>query len=294
MRIADRGSAFLHLTRGHIIAIACLACLTFGWLMTGRHMLWPVVFCAVDWFIVNFVNRVVDLAEDERNGIAATDLVRRNGRRYEIGCWALMFASLGIGHLLAPEVTAWRIAFSVIGVLYNYRWIPTGRRWTRFKEMYFAKNFMSAVLFLISTIAYPAVLGGAQPSPAWLAVIIGFYLPLEITYEIIYDLRDVVGDAAEGVPTYPVVHGVAASHAIIYALLFASAGALIAGAVAGVIGLAEIVLIGGVIQQAVYFHTRIRQSPTAARCIFVTWLGAAQIASYHVWIFVGLPTHWPA
>ncbi|MBI5608999.1 MAG: UbiA family prenyltransferase [Deltaproteobacteria bacterium] len=284
---------FLHLTRFHIIAIAVLACLTFGWLMTGQHLWLPLVFCAVDWFIVNFANRVVDLAEDERNGIAGTELVARHGRLYEAICWALMVLSLLVGHWLAPAATPWRIAFSIIGVLYNYRWIPMPGRRTRFKEMYFFKNFMSAVLFLISTIAYPLVIGGASPSAAWLVAIVGFFLPLEITYEIIYDLRDVAGDQQENVPTYPVVHGVAASHTIIYVLLAASALALVAGGVAGVLKMKELGLIGGVLQQFLYFQFKLRDEPTAARCILVTYLGAAQIASYHVWIAAGLPTEWP-
>lgn len=285
--------SFLHLTRFHIIAIAMLACLTFGWLMTGQQLWLPLLFCAVDWFIVNFANRVVDLAEDERNGIVGTELVARHGRLYEVVCWTLMVASLVVGHLVVPALTPWRMAFSVIGVLYNYRWIPWRGKKTRFKELYFLKNFMSGVLFLLSTIAYPMVIGGAHPTLPWLAAIIGFFLPLEITYEIIYDLRDVPGDQQEGVPTYPVVHGVEVSHRIIYALLGASALSLVAGGLVGVLHLKELALLGGVIQQLLYFHLYLRKEATAARCIFVTYLGAAQIASYHVWIWAGLPTEWP-
>ncbi len=281
---------FLHLTRFHIIAIATLAALTFGWLMTGRHLWLAMVFCAIDWFVVNLVNRVVDLAEDRANGIVGTDLVARSGSWFTWGCHGLLIASLVLGHFVYPDLTPWRLAFSVIGLAYNYKLIPWFGGMTRFKEMYFAKNFASAVLFLISTIAYPAVLGGAHPSLAWLAVVIGFFLPLEITYEIIYDLRDVKGDAALNVPTFPVVHGEPASHRIIEALIGLSALALIVGGVTRVIGLKELALLGGPIQQMWYFRTRIRHEATAARCVLLTYLGAAQIASYHVWIFAGLPT----
>ena len=54
-------------------------------------------------------------------------------------------------------------------------------------------------------------------------MLIGFFLPLEITYEILYDLRDVNGDRALEVPTFPVVHGVAWSHRAIDLLLVLSA-----------------------------------------------------------------------
>ena len=280
----------MHVTRMHIIAIACLAALTFGWLMTGQRLWSAVVFCAIDWFIVNFVNRAVDLAEDRVNGIAGTDMVGRHQRLIEAGCLALMLVSLLLGHLVAPVLTPWRVAFSAIGLAYNYRLIPTHSGRTRFKEMYFSKNFSSGVLFLLSTIAYPAILGAAHVTPGYLAVLVGFFLPLEITYEIIYDLRDIDGDAALNVPTFPVVHGAATSHRMIDGLLLLSAASLILGAALGTIGLKEFVLIGGVIQQTLYFHLRLKQGCTPERCIFVTWLGAAQIASYHVWILAGLPT----
>lgn len=278
-----------HVTRIHIIAIACLAALTFGWLMTGQRLWAAVLFCAIDWFIVNFVNRAVDLAEDRANGIAGTDLVGRNQRAIEAGCLGLMLGSLLLGHLVAPELTWWRVAFSVIGLAYNYRMIPWPGGLTRFKEMYFCKNFSSGGLFLLSTIAYPAVLGHAQVSVAYLWVLVCFFLPLEITYEIIYDLRDITGDAALRIPTFPVVHGVPTSKRMVYGLLALSAASLCIGAIGGVIGLKEFVLIGGVIQQAIYFQSRIVQEATPERCIFVTWLGASQILSYHVWILAGLP-----
>jgi 4-hydroxybenzoate polyprenyltransferase len=284
---------FFHLTRFHIIAIATLAALTFGWLMTGQRLWSAMVFCAIDWFVVNLVNRVVDLAEDRENGIVGTDLVARHAWLFTYGCHGLLVASLLLGHVVAPGLTPWRVAFAFIGLAYNYKLIPWPGGFTRFKEMYFLKNFSSAVLFLISTIAYPMVLGGAHPTLAWLAVIVAFYLPLEITYEIIYDLRDVKGDAALHVPTFPVVHGVPVSHRLIEGLIALSALALVVGGVTRVLGLKELALIGGPIQQAWYFRTRIRHEATAPRCIFLTYLGAAQIASYHLWILAGLPTELP-
>jgi hypothetical protein len=95
------------------------------------------------------------------------------------------------------------------------------------------------------------------------------------------------------VPTFPVVHGVPVSHRLIEGLIALSALALVVGGVTRVLGLKELALIGGPIQQAWYFRTRIRHEATAPRCIFLTYLGAAQIASYHLWILAGLPTQLP-
>jgi 4-hydroxybenzoate polyprenyltransferase len=192
-------------------------------------------------------------------------------------------------HLFVPALTPWRVAFHAIGLAYNYKLIPTAKGRTRFKETYFFKNFSSAVLFLLSTMAYPLAVSGVHVEPLYLALLVGFFLPLEITYEIFYDLRDVKGDVEGNVPTFPVVHGVAASHTIIWGLLGLSSLSIALGAVLGQFHLKEVVLLGGVIQQAAYFQLALSKEATPARCIFITWLGAAQILSYQLWIAVGLP-----
>ena len=123
-------SAFAQVSRLHIIAIASLACLTFGWLMTGEHLWLPPLVCAIDWFIVNLVNRVVDLAEDRANGIVGTDFIGRHGKLLEVGCLALLVGSVAGMHFLAPAMLGVRIVFHAIGLAYNYKLIPAPKgRW---------------------------------------------------------------------------------------------------------------------------------------------------------------------
>ena len=43
--------------RWHIVAIATMAVFTFGWLFTGRYLWLLTLTCALDWYIVNLVNR---------------------------------------------------------------------------------------------------------------------------------------------------------------------------------------------------------------------------------------------
>ena len=45
----------------------------------------------------------------------------------------------------------------------------------------------------------------------------------------------------------------------------------------------------GVVQQALFFELRVKKQVTARDCIFLTYLGAAQVLSYNVWIWLGLP-----
>ena len=57
---------FASVSRLHIVAIAALGTFTFGWLFTGRHLPQLAAITAFDWFLVNLLNRVVDLPEDRQ------------------------------------------------------------------------------------------------------------------------------------------------------------------------------------------------------------------------------------
>src|SRR5690349_24400158 len=80
--------------RLHIVAIAALGCFTFGWLFTGHYPWVVTVACALDWFLVNLLNRVVDLREDEANAIAGTDFVARHKRAIVYVGFSLLGLSL--------------------------------------------------------------------------------------------------------------------------------------------------------------------------------------------------------
>ena len=150
------------ISRFHIICIASVTSLTFGWLLTGRELGWAPAICALDWFLVNLMNRIADLREDRLNGIAGTDFVDRHARGLTIFSIVLGLGSFPLLHLVAPELTVWRVLFQLIGVAYNYKVLPSPRGLTRFKETYFFKNSSSAVLFLLSTLIYPAALAAYE------------------------------------------------------------------------------------------------------------------------------------
>ena len=291
-----------HISRFHIICIASATSLTFGWLLTGRDLWLAPAVCALDWFLVNLMNRIADLTEDRVNAVVGTDFIDRNARVLTVASVLLLLGSFPAVWLIAPALTLPRLAFQVIGLAYNYRILPSPSGLTRFKETYLFKNSSSAVLFLLSCIVYPLALAGAPFNAAralWLAA---FFFPLELTYEVIYDLRDIEGDRLGKVPTFPVVHGEAGAYRIIEGLLTASAAALVVGYAVGALRFRELVLIAGVAQQALFFHFKVKR-PAASRpmgplllptltqrdCVFLTYLGASQVAAYNLWVWAGLP-----
>ncbi len=285
---------WLQLFRAHILSIVYFSTLTYGFIFSERiDLLLPLV-AVWDWFFVNFTNKATDVAEDLRNHIPGAAMMSSHGRTVEAVNGALIAGGLFAGFFVYPEILPFRVLFTVIGLAYNYRIVPTlklGR--TRLKEMYFFKNFGSSMLFTLSVFIYPLfALGVADSYPLQsLVLAVLFFIPLELTYEILYDLRDIDGDRAEGVPTYPVVHGRDRALHIIYALIALSALSPIIGALTGLLRLREWIVVFGCAQQVVviYWLTRRGRRPSQRDTELATYLGAAQLLSYNLWVAVGLP-----
>lgn len=302
--VASAGSfaVWLQLFRPHILSIVYASTLTYGWIFSERWDLLVPLIAVWDWFFVNFTNKATDVAEDLKNRIPGAEAMAMHRRLVEGLNAGLIAAGLVAGLFLHPELLPFRILFTLIGLAYNYRIVAglgrdAGCRLrlvrTRLKEMYFWKNFGSSMLFTLSVFIYPLYgLGveGDYPLTRLLFAIL-FFIPLELTYEILYDLRDEEGDRAEGVPTYPVVHGRARALQITYGLIALSACSPVIGAATGVLRLREWVVVAGCVQQAVVIHllTRRGRRPSQRDTELATYLGAAQLLSYNLWVAAGLP-----
>ncbi len=285
----------LSIARYHILLIAMAAQIVFGWLMTGhyRWALAPVV--GLDWFLINLLNRATDIEEDLRNGIPGTDRVARRKKLLTWGCFGLMAASFLATHAIWPALTPFRAAVQLIGLGYNYRIVPTFHGLSRFKEIYFLKNFGSAVIFVLTCFVYPIAVDASARALSWAAIatLAAFFVAFEITYEILYDLRDIEGDAALHVPTYPVVHGAERSRQIIDGLLIVSLLVLAGGLLSGVLGVREGLMMAAPVSQFLFYRPRYRRGLTSRDCIVLTHLGTAQLMIYLVgtslWARAGLP-----
>jgi 4-hydroxybenzoate polyprenyltransferase len=278
--------------RLHIVAIAALGTFTFGWLFTGHYPWLLAGVTAFDWFLVNLLNRVVDLAEDEQNAIVGTDFVRAHRRAIlALGVTALLLSFVAV-HLVAPEITLLRVGAHALGVAYNWPLYPGARR---IKQLYFWKNTASATGFMLTVFGYPlawaAHHGGLAPAIHASTILFAgiYFFTFELSYEVIYDLRDAPGDAREGVRTYPVVHGERGASRIIDALLAVSVASLVVGyATSSVPWRLAIMSVAPVIQLALYKRA-LRRGITSADCVNLTWLGAGLLFVYHLWILAGLP-----
>lgn len=278
--------------RWHIVAIAAFGLLTFGWIFSGGlYLWWLAAVCALDWFLVNLLNRVVDLPEDFVNKIPATDWVSRHRKPILWGGFGLLVGSLVVVGFLVPALLPWRLAYHALGLAYNWPLLP-GKR--RIKTLYFWKNTASATGFMLTVFGYPlSVVGLLAADVTWLGVaLLGlFFFLFELSYEVIYDLRDAKGDAAAHVQTYPVVHGEAGALKIIGGLLAGSLLALLGGYALGAVPWKGAIMgVAPVLQWGFVRWKRLQNTPiSSADCIGLTWTGAGLLATYHVWEWLGLP-----
>jgi 4-hydroxybenzoate polyprenyltransferase len=294
--LTSRLATLASVSRIHIVAIAAMGTLTFGWLLTGQYLWLVTSVCALDWFVVNLLNRVVDLPEDTANAIPGVAFVSRHRRGVLVTGVGLLGVSLIVTSVIFPWLTLVRVSYHLLGYAYNWPIIPGSRR---LKERYFVKNSASALGFLLTLFGYPMATlaqecGVDLPSQGiglmGLGVAVGYFFPLELSYEIIYDLRDEPGDRSAGIATFPVVHGPQFAGRLVIALCAVSfvilAGAYMLGLVPwrlAVMGAAPVV-------QVVWFwRLRRKGRVTTGDCITITWVGVILLAGYHVWELCGLP-----
>lgn len=286
---------FLSISRFHIVAIAAMGTFTFGWLFLGQYPWLLSLVCALDWFLVNLLNRVVDLPEDRANQIDGTGFSERHRAVLQWSGLSALLLSLPVVYLLFPEITGFRLTYHCLGLAYNWPLLP-GRR--RIKEMYLWKNTASAAGFLLTLFCYPlAVLwskGNGWNFPAGItmatvAFTAVFFFLFEISYEIIYDLRDKEGDRLAGVHTYPVVHGERVAVHIVDALLVASLAVLTAGYLSGNVPWRIFIMAAAPLAQIFLYKFWLRRGITSQDCINLTWLGAGMLFTYHLWYLAGLP-----
>lgn len=284
----------LSVLRVHIVAVAVMACAGFGWIFSGERA-WAVAgICAVDWFVVNLVNRVTDIDEDRANQVVDADALARQRRLWIGVAIGALVVSLPAGHLIEPRLWPLRVAFHALGLAYNF---PILGSLGRVKSWFFLKNVASATGFLLTVIGYPLAVATAPERASelmlsWegIALVALFFFAFEISYEIIYDFRDIRGDRLVGARTLPTVLGESRSGRITALLIAASSLPLLGGFAFGVLPWHVVVLATGPLVQLALFWRAYRAERIDSRfCIRLTWLGAGLFGAYHLWPVIGLP-----
>jgi 4-hydroxybenzoate polyprenyltransferase len=268
---------------------------TFGWLFTGDYPWLLTAVCALDWYIVNILNKAVDLKEDTVNKITGTEFVGRYRKKLIRIIITVLVISIVVIHVLNPFITVLRITCHSLGFLYNWPLLP-GR--LRLKQLYFWKNTTSAIGFLITILGYPlaTLINHHQsihfpPGISWTTVFFSslFLFLFILSNEIIYDMRDIQGDKIAGLRTYPVVHGKKLASCIIVGLIVASIVVLSIGFYFHFLPWRVFILVSAPILQIFFFKRALRSDITTKYCTGMTWIGVAMFILYHIWVIADLP-----
>jgi len=279
------------IARLHIVAIGALGTFTFSWALCGVRDPLLALLSACDWFVVNLLNRVVDVVEDRETGIVGADVVARNARATLATGLALLALSLVASFVWAPQTVPVRLAFHLLGAAYNWRVLP-GRR--RIKELAFWKNAASATGFLLTCFALPLVTHPLRVDVAAVVVAAVFFFFFELSYEVLYDLRDLEGDRTAGVKSWPALYGEKTGATIaVVQMATATAVAVVGFAVSvlpwhlAIMGAAPLLQLALVGRRLPLFGRPGRV--TSSLCIGATWAGCALLGLYHLWEIFSLP-----
>ena len=167
--------------------------------------LYAIGFCIT--FSVYNLNRKSDDAEDKINHVTRYTFTKR----YERPLLVLSVAAYG-----AALVLAWGYGWAAVlitafpliaGLLYSFPVLPETSRYRRLKDIPLGKNLTISSAWAVPHALLPAVLAGSEFSEMAVATSV-FFFGLVFINTVIFDMRDVGGDAAAGVRTVPVILGI--------------------------------------------------------------------------------------
>jgi 4-hydroxybenzoate polyprenyltransferase len=280
------------LTRPHLVLVAALGSLVFGWIFTHSFVVLVAGVCAVDWFVVNALNRFSDFDEDAKNRLALHDLELPRRPLTLAQPMAIVGTAIAAGHLVCPELTALRVAAHACGLAYNWPLFPLSRR---LKSVYVVKNLASATGFLLTAFGYPLCLAWAgrlpcRPDLGWTGlVLLGvFFFLYELTFELLFDLRDRQGDAAAGVRTIATVHGSRRTGGVVAVLLSVASGLLAAGYLFEWVPLRMLVLVvGPAVTALLWWKSKVAVDERT--CVGHCLATCSLLCAYLIWAFLELP-----
>ena len=292
-RPVDAVRSIASISRVHIVVLAALTTLTFGWLFTGEH-LWEVAgIAAFDWFAVSLLSRTTDLKEDAANRIPGVSFTARLRSLMRICSLALLCLSLGLFHAFEPSLTLVRVCFFLLAILYCFPLLP-GRM--RLKQIYIVKNVGTAIGFMLTSFAYPL----AKANWGFFGLPVGieemtllaagaFLFLFALAFEVMHDLAHAPGDATVGIESFPVMLGSDLAITIIDRLLAFAAIALVLGFATHFVPWRIVVMTIAPLAIIPIYKRSARRGLPIEDVALIGWIISAMMLTYHAWIFLRLP-----
>ena len=192
------------------------------WLWS-RLLSYPARF--VDYVILTLVvaficqwNRLTDQQEDRINCPEDLDIAMRDSRKIRLFCYTAAASAIA---LVILATTNWLVSAALLlafalGFFYSTPLMPW-KSSKRIKDLFLFKNLSSAIGWSIGTILYPALQSHYIPDGKLLTAAL-YMAASTMTYEMIWDMRDVKGDGEAGINTIPVRVGLSGTKRLVVEL----------------------------------------------------------------------------
>ena len=157
-------------------------------------------------FAIYTTNRFTDLDEDRLSHPVRYSFVMRHKHALLALAGSSYVAALAVA-LTGGLQTVWVVMLpAVLALLYNVKWMPA-LPVSRLKEITGVKNTTVALAWAIGTVFVPVFYVSRSPGfSAWVAF--GYTFLMCFINTVLFDIRDVRGDAHYGIGTIPVTLGV--------------------------------------------------------------------------------------
>jgi len=195
-------------------------------------------FHSIDYIIITLAvacicqwNRLTDVQEDTLNCPEDLKDAQIKSRAIKFFCYVAGTIAIFLALFTEPKWnTAALVTFgAIVGYFYNTPLIPS-RPNLRFKNMFLIKNLSSGLGWSAGLLIFPMLRANTQPGWSFFAAF--FYtFAMVMTYEVMWDIRDLAGDAKARIRTVPVMLGINATRIYAAILQLVCLGIIIGGLV---------------------------------------------------------------
>jgi 4-hydroxybenzoate polyprenyltransferase len=181
------------------------------------------VACICQW------NRLTDVEEDTLNCPEDLKDAQSKSRTIKIFCYAAGTLAILLAFFTEPtwEIAVLIVFGATVGYFYNTP-LCSSRPHLRLKNMFIIKNLSSGAGWSAGLLVFPMLRVHAQPGWMFFTAFV-YMFAMVITYEIMWDMRDIAGDNKAGIKTLPIMLGINSSRFYTAMLQFICLGIIIGG-----------------------------------------------------------------
>lgn len=181
------------------------------------------VACICQW------NRLTDVKEDALNCPDDLKDAQTKSGAIKVFCYAGGTIAILLALFTEPS---WKlvglVAFgAAVGYFYNTPLLPSWPH-LRLKNLFIIKNLSSGAGWSLGLLVFPMLRAHTQPDGLFLTAFV-YMFAMVVTYEIMWDMRDIEGDALAGIRTLPIVLGINNARIYTAILQFFCLGIIISG-----------------------------------------------------------------